>query len=180
MPASASWSRSIVDMSLADWRRQTSGQLDGVFLSVKYGIPLMRKSGGGSIVMTSSIAGCAGSATLAGYCATKGGCAFIRQGCRGGVRVAARRQPGQQPVIGIIDTPIWEKIRPVRGRRAQCTDRRREMGRRGRRSPGRQAAGHANGVLFPRLGSGELHTGTECHRRAASPAARSPAAGRSP
>jgi len=64
---------SIVDMSLADWRRQTAVNLDGVFLSVKHGIPLMRRSGGGSIVMTSSIAGLRGSATLAGYCATKGG-----------------------------------------------------------------------------------------------------------
>src|SRR5205085_10583905 len=64
---------SIVEMSLADWRRQTAVNLDGVFLSVKHCLPLMRKSGGGSIVMTSSIAGLRGSATLAGYCATKGG-----------------------------------------------------------------------------------------------------------
>src|ERR1700744_5938689 len=31
---------SIVDMSLADWRRQTAINLDGVFLSVKYSLPL--------------------------------------------------------------------------------------------------------------------------------------------
>src|SRR5947208_9692328 len=66
---------SIVEMSLADWRRQTAVNLDGVFLSVKYCLPLMRSSAvnspaGGSIVMTSSIAGLRGSATLAGYCAT--------------------------------------------------------------------------------------------------------------
>src|SRR5690348_2385130 len=64
---------SIVDMTLAEWRRQTAVNLDGVFLSVKYCLPLMRRSGGGSIIMTSSIAGLRGSATLAGYCATKGG-----------------------------------------------------------------------------------------------------------
>src|ERR1051326_4255990 len=64
---------SIVEMTLADWRRQTAVNLDGVFLSVKYCLPLMRRSGGGSIIMTSSIAGLRGSATLAGYCATKGG-----------------------------------------------------------------------------------------------------------
>ena len=39
---------SIVEMSLADWRRQIAVNLDGVFLSVKYCLPLMRKSGGGS------------------------------------------------------------------------------------------------------------------------------------
>jgi NAD(P)-dependent dehydrogenase (short-subunit alcohol dehydrogenase family) len=44
---------SIAEMSLADWRRQTAVNLDGVFLSVKHCLPLMRRSGGGSIVMTS-------------------------------------------------------------------------------------------------------------------------------
>ena len=47
---------SIVDMSLADWRRQTAVNLDGVFLSVKYCIPALRRAGGGSIIMMSSVA----------------------------------------------------------------------------------------------------------------------------
>ena len=103
---------SIVEMSLSDWRRQTAINLDGVFLSVKHCLPLMRKSGGGSIVMTSSIAGLRGSATLAGYCATKGGVRLfaksIAMECasRGdGVRVNSVHP-------GVIDTPIWGKIRP--------------------------------------------------------------------
>src|SRR4029077_6744038 len=62
-----------VEMSLADWRRQTAVNLDGVFLSVKYAIPAMRRAGGGSIIITSSVACLRGSAGLAGYCATKGG-----------------------------------------------------------------------------------------------------------
>ncbi|MBS0562321.1 MAG: SDR family NAD(P)-dependent oxidoreductase, partial [Proteobacteria bacterium] len=62
----------LVDMSLADWRRQTAINIDGVFLSLKHGIPAMRKSGGGSIIITSSVAGLRGSAGLAGYSATKG------------------------------------------------------------------------------------------------------------
>ena len=33
-----------VEMSLADWRRQTAVNLDGVFLSVKYAVPAMRPS----------------------------------------------------------------------------------------------------------------------------------------
>ena len=32
-----------VEMSLADWRRQTAVNLDGVFLSVKYAVPAMRR-----------------------------------------------------------------------------------------------------------------------------------------
>ena len=65
---------SITDMSLADWRRQTAINLDGVFLSVKHCLPAMRRSGGGgSIIMMSSLAGLRGAAGLSGYCATKGG-----------------------------------------------------------------------------------------------------------
>src|SRR6476659_8912353 len=63
----------IVEMSLEDWRRQTAINLDGVFLSVKHCLPLMRKSGGGSVIMMSSLAGLRGAAGLSGYCATKGG-----------------------------------------------------------------------------------------------------------
>ena len=55
----------IVDMTLADWQRQNAINLDGVFLSVKYGIPAMRRGGkGGSIIMMSSISGLRGSAGL--------------------------------------------------------------------------------------------------------------------
>jgi NAD(P)-dependent dehydrogenase (short-subunit alcohol dehydrogenase family) len=32
-----------IDMSLADWRRQMAINVDGVFLSVKYCIPAMRR-----------------------------------------------------------------------------------------------------------------------------------------
>src|SRR6516225_5302003 len=35
-----------IEMSLADWRRQTAVNLDGVFLSVKYAVPAMRRAGG--------------------------------------------------------------------------------------------------------------------------------------
>jgi len=101
---------SIVEMTLSDWRRQTAVNLDGVFLSVKHSLPLMRRSGGGSIVMISSVAGLRGSPILAGYCATKGGVRLfakaIAMECAGagdGVRVNSVHP-------GIIDTPIWQKI----------------------------------------------------------------------
>src|SRR5437879_5772958 len=103
---------SIVEMSLADWRRQTAVNLDGVFLSVKHCIPLMRKSGGGSIVMTSSIAGLRGSATLAGYCATKGGVRLFAKAIA--MECASRGDGIRVNTVhpGVIDTPIWGKIRP--------------------------------------------------------------------
>src|ERR1700738_4493707 len=68
-----------IEMSLADWRRQTAVNLDGVFLSVKYAVPAMRRAGGGSIIIMSSVAGLRGSAGVAGYWATKGGVSGVAQ-----------------------------------------------------------------------------------------------------
>src|SRR5690606_33722336 len=65
-------SGSVLEMSLADFQRQTAVNIDGVFLGVKHSVPLMRQNGGGSIINMSSVAGLKGSAMLAGYCATKG------------------------------------------------------------------------------------------------------------
>jgi NAD(P)-dependent dehydrogenase (short-subunit alcohol dehydrogenase family) len=100
----------IVEMTLEDWRRQTAINLDGVFLSVKHSLPAMRKGGGGSIIMMSSLAGLRGGQSLAGYCATKGGVRLfakaIAMECASfgdGVRVNSVHP-------GIIDTPIWGKI----------------------------------------------------------------------
>jgi NAD(P)-dependent dehydrogenase (short-subunit alcohol dehydrogenase family) len=99
----------VVEMSLADWRRQTAVNLDGVFLSTKYAIPAMASSGGGSIIMMSSLAGLRGAAGLAGYCATKGGVrlfakAMAMECAAMGVNI---RVNSVHP--GIIDTPIWGK-----------------------------------------------------------------------
>src|SRR5712691_4292153 len=149
---------SIVDMSLADWRRQTAVNLDGVFLSVKYCIPLMRKSGGGSIVMTSSIAGLRGSATLAGYCATKGG---VRLFAKAIAMECASRGDGirvNSVHPGIIDTPIWGKLSGGRNAPIDID----EYGRRG--APlGRVGKPQdiANGVLFLASDASSYITGTE-------------------
>jgi len=100
----------IVEMSLADWRRQTAINLDGVFMSVKFSIPAMMKSGGGSIIIMSSVAGLRGSAGLAGYCATKGGVRLFAKAAA--LECAAMNANIRVNSIhpGIIDTPIWGKI----------------------------------------------------------------------
>jgi len=101
---------SIVDMTLSDWRKQTAINLDGVFLSVKYGLPLMRKGGGGSVIMMSSLAGLRGSVGLAGYCATKGGVRLFAKAIAMECAAAGDGIRVNSVHPGIIDTPIWGKI----------------------------------------------------------------------
>jgi NAD(P)-dependent dehydrogenase (short-subunit alcohol dehydrogenase family) len=103
---------SAIDMSLADWRRQMAVNVDGVFLSVKYGIPAMRRSGGGSIVMLSSVAGLRGSAGLAGYSATKGAVRLFAKSMALECAQANDRIRVNSVHPGIIDTPIWTKLPP--------------------------------------------------------------------
>jgi len=63
----------IEDMSLTDWRRLMSVNLDGVFLGTKYAIRAMKKNGGGSIINLSSAAGIVGTLDdTSAYCASKG------------------------------------------------------------------------------------------------------------
>jgi len=104
-------SPSITDMSLADWKKQQAVNVEGVFLGIKYGLPLMRKAGnGGSIINMSSVAGLKGSPTLAAYCATKGAVRLFTKAvamecanAKDGVRVNSVHP-------GIIETPIWMSI----------------------------------------------------------------------
>jgi NAD(P)-dependent dehydrogenase (short-subunit alcohol dehydrogenase family) len=154
---------SIVEMSLEDWRRQTAVNLDGVFLSVKYGLPLMRKSGGGSVIMMSSLAGLRGSATLAGYSATKGGVRLFAKSVAMECAAAGDGIRVNSVHPGIIDTPIWRKDTmgvPGRGQNAPLDPEEMArlatpLGRAG------QARDVANGVLYLASDASSYVTGTE-------------------
>jgi NAD(P)-dependent dehydrogenase (short-subunit alcohol dehydrogenase family) len=103
---------SVLTMSLADWRRQQAINLDGVFLGVKHSLPLIRASGGGSIVNISSLAGLKGAATLAGYCATKGGVRLFTKAVALECGMARDNVRVNSVHPGIIETPIWNAIIP--------------------------------------------------------------------
>ena len=105
----------VLEMTLADFQRQTAVNVDGVFLGVKHSIPLMRLGGGGSIINMSSVAGLKGSPNLAGYCATKGAVRMF-------TKAVAMECAGAQDHIrvnsvhpGIIETPIWVTVIPQGG-----------------------------------------------------------------
>src|ERR1700741_421792 len=148
-----------VEMSLTDWRRQTAVNLDGVFLSVKYAVPAMRRAGAGSIIIMSSVAGLRGSAGLAGYCATKGGVRLFAKAAA--MECAADRDGIRINTVhpGVIDTPIWTKISSSAGRNTPIdpseVSKGVPLGRVG------QAQDIANGVLFLASDASSYMTGAE-------------------
>jgi NAD(P)-dependent dehydrogenase (short-subunit alcohol dehydrogenase family) len=100
----------LLQMSHASWRRQMAINLDGVFLGTREAIPLMARSGGGSVVNISSVAGLKGVAGLAGYCASKGGVRLFTKAvalecaqARNNIRVNSIHPGG-------VETPIWVKM----------------------------------------------------------------------
>ena len=98
----------IAEMTLGDWQRQQAINLDGVFLSVKHSIPALKRAGGGSIVLMSSIAGLRGAPGLAAYSATKGGVRLLAKSVALEHAHDNIRCNSVHP--GIIATPIWGKI----------------------------------------------------------------------
>ncbi len=149
-----------VEMSLADWRRQTAVNLDGVFLSVKYAVPAMRRAGGGSIVIMSSVAGIRGSAGLAGYCATKGGVRLFAKAVAMECAAAGDNIRINTVHPGVIDTPIWAKIPSSAGRNTPIDPHavakaEVPLGRAG------EAQDIANGVLFLASDASSYMTGAE-------------------
>ena len=148
-----------VDMSLADWRRHAVN-LDGVFLSVKYAVPAMRRAGGGSIIIMSSTAGLRGSVGLAGYCATKGGVRLFAKAVA--MECAAEGDGIRVNTVhpGVIDTPIWTKLPVSAGRNVpidpnEVAKAGVPFGRAG------QAQDIANGVLFLASDASSYMTGAE-------------------
>jgi NAD(P)-dependent dehydrogenase (short-subunit alcohol dehydrogenase family) len=63
--------RPLTDYSVEDFDRVLAVNVRGVFLGVKASVPALKARGGGSILITSSVAGLVGAAGLIGYAASK-------------------------------------------------------------------------------------------------------------
>lgn len=61
------------ETSVEVWERSLRVNLSGTFYLAKYGIPALRRSGGGSIITTASEYGVLGARRSVGYCASKAG-----------------------------------------------------------------------------------------------------------
>lgn len=102
--------RPLVEMSLDDWRRQIQTNLDGTFLGMRHGIPVMAETGGGAIVNIASVAGIRGIAGLAGYCASKAGVIYLSKSAALECAAAGNHIRVNVVLPGAIETPIWAKI----------------------------------------------------------------------
>jgi NAD(P)-dependent dehydrogenase (short-subunit alcohol dehydrogenase family) len=68
-----------VDLSVEEWDRVVDVNLKGVFLGIKYAVPALIKSGGGSIINTSSLLGLKGQKFVSAYNASKAGVVVLTQ-----------------------------------------------------------------------------------------------------
>lgn len=95
------------DYPIESWRNVMGVNLDGVFYSMRYEIPAMLKSGGGSIINMGSVLSSVGFQQSAAYVAAKHGLVGLTKTAaieysKGGIRVNAVGP-------GFIETPLLKK-----------------------------------------------------------------------
>ncbi len=102
--------KSIFEMTMDEYQRQNSINLDGVFMGLKYGIPMIAKTDGGSVINLSSVAGLKASPGLSAYAMTKGGVRLLSKSVAKECIAAGIKVRVNSVHPGIIQTAIWDKM----------------------------------------------------------------------
>ncbi len=150
--------KSIEDTSLKEWKWLHGINLDAVFLGTKYGIQLMKKSGGGSIVNISSIEGIIADPNLFAYNSSKGGVRLLTKSAALHCAKAGQNIRINSVHPGYTWTPMVEQAIDELGGTQEIVDQVKALHPIGRYG---QPIDIANGVLFLASEESSFMTGSE-------------------
>jgi dihydroanticapsin dehydrogenase len=111
------------------WHRSLSINLTGSYLCCRYGVPAIKKAGGGAVLITASISGMRGEKGSAAYNTTKGGLINLTKHLA--VEYAGDRIRVNCICPGWIDTPFNDPIYEAAGLDRASIDRSIPLGRQG-------------------------------------------------
>jgi NAD(P)-dependent dehydrogenase (short-subunit alcohol dehydrogenase family) len=94
----------IVDSDVHTWRDTLDLNIVGTFLSIKHAAPVMARSGGGSIIGTSSIAGTATHKYMSAYCVGKAGIEMLVKVAADELGASGIRVNAVEP--GLVETDL--------------------------------------------------------------------------